>query len=91
MSLSLRATVSVALLRHRDKASIGPLGRTDLCPMCTVQTENLITRKHIKILVFNCSLLLSEKNQNDCLSTATELEFIIIIFNGKQLSLQGKI
>lgn len=92
MALFLLATVSEALSRHRDKASTGLLRHTDLPPLCTDQRENHITHKHSKILVFICSPLLAESDQKDCFSTATESEFIvIIIFNGKQFSLQGKI
>jgi len=89
MSLLLPATVSVALSRDRDKASTDPLGHTDLPPVCTDQRENHITRSHSRTFVSIYSPLLAESDQKDCLSTATELEFIII-FNGKQLSLQGK-
>lgn len=92
MDLLLPSTISVALLRPREKANTDPLEHRVLPPMCTDQKENCITHSHSKTFIFICSCLLAESDQNDCPSTVTELEFIIIIiFNVKQLSLQGEI
>lgn len=75
------------------KKSTYSLGHRVLPPLCTDQRENCNTHSHSKTFIFIYSHLLAENYQNDCISSVTKLEFIIIIiiFAVKQLSLQGEI